>query len=198
MVLSRLVQRRMQIFFVGFLVLKLPRPKNKFGIKSTREYYKEIRNKCEDFALHNVDITSFKKILKNLNVGKASGIDQISARFLKDIAPVIAIHLANIINLSIKLDTFPSQCKIAKIGPLFKKDIKTEAKNYRPSSLLPLILKVIEKSIYNQTQDYLQRNELLYSYQSGFRANHSTDTCLSQLTDIILNGAEVGNIRVWF
>ena len=41
-------------------------------------------------------------------------------------------------------------------------------------------------------QDYLQRNKLLYGYQSGFRANHSTDTCLSQLTGMILNGAENG------
>ena len=31
---------------------------------------------------------------------------------------------------------------------------------------------------------------MLCSYQSGFRANHSADTCLSQLTDMILNGAE--------
>ena len=50
------------------------------------------------------------KILKNLDVAKASGIDQISVRFLKDDAPVMAIHLANIINMSIKLDTFPSKC----------------------------------------------------------------------------------------
>ena len=56
--------------------------------------------------------------------------------------------------------------------------------------MLPLIAKVIEKPIYDQTQDYLQRNELLYSYQSGFRANCSTDTRLSRLTDMILNGAE--------
>ena len=81
---------------------------------------------------------------------------------------------------------------MAKIKRLFKKGIKTEAKNYGPSSLLPLISKVIEKSIHDQTQDYLQRNELLYSYQSGFRANHSTDTYLSQLNDMILNGAENG------
>ena len=60
---------------------------------------------------NNVDITSVEKILKNLDVAKACRIDQISARFLKDGAPVIAIHLANIINLSIELDTFPSQCK---------------------------------------------------------------------------------------
>ena len=75
-----------------------------------------------------------------------------------------------------RLDTFPSQCKIAKIKPLFKKGIKTETKNYRPISLLPLISKVIEKSIHGQMQDYIQRNELLYKYQSGFRANYSTDT----------------------
>ena len=50
------------------LLLKLPRPKNKFGIKTTRDYYKEIRNKSEDFVLHNVDITSVEKILKNLYV----------------------------------------------------------------------------------------------------------------------------------
>ena len=92
--------------------------------------------------------------------------------------------------MSIKLDTFPSQCKIAKIKPLFKKEIKTEAKNYKPISLLPLISKVTEKPTHDQ--DYLQGNELLYSYQSGFSANHSTDTCLTQLTDMILMGAENG------
>ena len=67
-------------------------------------------------------------------VGKASGIDQISAKFLKDGAPVIAIHVASIINLSIKLDTFPSKCKIEKIKYLFKEGSKAETKNYRPIS----------------------------------------------------------------
>ena len=70
--------------------------------------------------------------------------------------------------MSIKLDTFPSKCKITKTKPLFKKGIKTEAKNYRPIYVLPLILMVIENLIHNQTQNYLQRNGLLYIYQSGF------------------------------
>ena len=111
------IQRGMQIFFVGFrrlITTKTSTPKNKFGIKTITEYYKKICNKWEDFVFHNVDIKSVEKILKNLDVAKAPGLDQISARFLKDGAPVISIHLANIINLSIKLDTFPSQCKIAK------------------------------------------------------------------------------------
>ena len=132
--------------------------------------------------------TTVDKILKNFEqIFK----EQISAKFLKDGAPVIAIHLVNI-NLSIKLDTFLSQCKIAKIKPLFKKGIKTEAKNYRPISILPLTSKSSQFHIkvHNQTY-YLQRNELLYIYQSsGFRANHSTYTCLSRFTDMILSVAE--------
>ena len=104
-----------------------------------------IQNECENFVVHNIDVTTVDKILKNLDVAKASGIDQISAKFLKDGAPVIAIHLANMVNLLIKRDTFPSKRKIAKIKSLFKMGIKTDAQNYRPIALLPLISKVIKK-----------------------------------------------------
>ena len=124
--------------------------KNKFGIKSTEQYYKQIRNECEDFVLHNVDVTTIDKMLKNLDAAKASGIDQISARFLKDGAPVTTCHLS-LTNLSIKLDTFPSKCKTAKIKPLFKRGIKIQAKNYRPVSLLSLISKVIDRKIDSQS-----------------------------------------------
>ena len=99
---------------------KPPHPKNKFGIKTTEVYYKEIRNESDDFVLRNVDVATVNKILKNLDVTKCSGIDQISAKFLKDRDPVIALHFSNI-NLSIKLETFPSKCKIAEIKPSFIK-----------------------------------------------------------------------------
>ena len=46
-----------------------------------------------------------------------------------------------------------------------KKEIKTEAKNDKPTSLLPLISKVMEKYIDDQTKDSLQINEFLYIYQ---------------------------------
>ena len=48
------------------------------------------------------------------------------------------------------------------------------------------------KIIHDQTQDYLQRNGLLHFYQSGFRAIHSTDTCLSWLTYVNLHDAKNG------
>ena len=48
------------------LLQKLPRLKNKFGIKTTEEYQKHVSNECEDFVLHNVDVITVDKILHNL------------------------------------------------------------------------------------------------------------------------------------
>ena len=93
----------MQILLVGFshnfvdsLLQKLPHPKNKFGVKTTEKYYNQIRNECEGFVLHNVNVTTIDKILKSLDISKAFGIDHISVKFLNDGALVIANHLANI------------------------------------------------------------------------------------------------------
>ena len=43
-----------------------------------------------------------------------------------------------------------------------------------------------------QTQDYLNENNILYKYQSGFRTKHSTDTCLSLLNEKIFTGIDNG------
>lgn len=59
---------RFQVF------LLLPRSKNKFGIKTTEEHYKQIQNECEDFVSHDVEVTS-EKILKNLDVTETSRVD---------------------------------------------------------------------------------------------------------------------------
>ena len=87
-----------------------------------------------------------------------------------------------------------SSIQLGTIGIHFAQNpnlrIKTEARNYKPIYILPFISKVIEKSIHYQIQDYLQKDGFLYIYQSGFKANRSTNTCLSQLTDTILNGAD--------
>ena len=95
---------------------------------------------------------------------KAPGMNEISPRFLKDGAEVLAKPICDIINLSIKLSAFPDTCKIAKLTPLFKKGSKTDPTNYRSISLLPLIPKLIEKVIHIQTQDYIDKNGLIYNF----------------------------------
>ena len=56
----------------------------------------------------------------------------------------------------------------------------------------PLISKVIEKVIHDQTSVFLNSRNLLYNYQSGFCKNRSTDFCLSFLNDKILMGFDQG------
>ena len=126
--------------------------------------------------------TTILNLLKQLNPAKSAGIDNLTGKFLKEGAPVLASPITDLVNLSISLSLFPDDCKIAKLKPLYKKEAKTKPKNYRPISLLPLLSKIIERIIHNQTQEFLDKNNILYKYQSGFQKHHSTDTCLSYLT----------------
>ena len=139
-----------------------------------------------------VQSNTISNLLKACNINKAAGIDDVYGRFLKDGADVLAISITQICNLSIKLSHFPKDCKLAKLKPLYKKGTKTDTKNFRPISLLPIVSKIFEKVIHDQTMEYLTDNNIIYKYQSGFRKNHSTDTSLSYLTDKILTGFDSG------
>ena len=111
---------------------------------------------------------------------------------LKDGANILTKPAAKICNICISSGLFPSDCKIAKLKPLYKKGSKTNPENFRPISLLPLISKVIERIVYDQVDNFLLQNNILYNYQSGFRKNHSTNLCLSFLNDKILKGFDEG------
>ena len=173
------------------LLDKLPDPPNKFNINSVREYYKFL-NLREEFNFSRVSEETVHKIIQNLDVKKAAGIDNVSAVFLKDGAEFLVQPITQLCNLSISASSFPDDCKSAKILPLHKKGSKTDPKNYRPISLLPLISKIIEKVIHNQTQNFLDDNNILYEFQSGFRKKYSTESCLSFLNDKISKGFDSG------
>ena len=178
----------------GNLLKNLPKPSNKFGLDSVKSYYENFNLYGRNFSFTLITEDNILDIVKKTNPTKAAGIDGLGGKFLKDGIPILALPLAQICNLSISLSVFPDKCKIAKLKPLFKKGSTTEPKNYRPISLLPLISKLIEKVIHDQTQKFLLENNILYKYQSGFRGNHSTDSCLSYLNDKILEGFDNGDI----
>ena len=59
-------------------------------------------------------------------------------------------------------------------------------------SILSSISKVMERLVYEQVEKYLATKNLMYLFQSGFRTNHSTDTCLLYLTDRIKYEVDAG------
>ena len=164
-----------------------------YGLDTVRNYYHDILGQLPSkFKFSNVTEDHVLQLLKDINVDKAAGIDNLSGKFLKDGANILAKPISELCNLSIKYSVFPKDCQIAKLKPLYKKGSTTLPKNYRPISLLPLISKIIEKVIHDQTQVFLDENKILYRFQSGFRKKISTDSCLSYLNNKTTTGFESG------
>ena len=129
------------------LVLKLPKPPNNLGTQSVNNYYKKCNFK-EWLLFSKVKSDKAFKILKNFDESKTPGIDDLSGIFLKDGASLLATPITQLCNLSISSGRFPDACKIPKLKPLFEKGPKTDPKNYRPISLLPLMSKVLERIVH--------------------------------------------------
>ena len=91
--------------------------------------------------------------------------------------------LTYIMNLSLKSATVLDDFKLARVLPIYKKGNRNYEGNYRPVSILPVASKVLEKMLYNQRHKYLEQNNLIYAFQSGFQCAHSTDTALTFLAD---------------
>ena len=68
----------------------------------------------------------------------------------------------------------PEKLKIARVIPIYKKGLRDDISNYRPTSLLSVFNKIIETIMYNRLVKFLEENKLLFSNQFGFRSSHST------------------------
>ena len=170
---------------------KLPDPSNKYNL----EYiFLDQSNFAipEVFHIKSTSEEKVFKIMKNIEISKAAGIDRLPGWFLIDGTEILSKPISDICNLSIFHGIFPNACKVAKLQPIFKKGKNVDPFNYRPMSLLPLTSKVIEKVVHNQTNEFLSDNKILCNYQSGFTANHLANLCLSFLTDKVLKGFDEG------
>ena len=69
---------------------------------------------------------------------------------------------------------FASKLKQAKVIPVYKSDDETEPGNYRPISLSSICNRRFEKLMYRQLKNFLDKNDILFKSQYGFREKHST------------------------
>ena len=101
------------------LLQKRPPPPNKYDIDSVKNFYKNL-NITTKFQLKPTTEDIVLKLLKNIDISKAAGVDNLPERFLKDGAVILAKPVTKIRNLSIKSKLFPDPCKLAKLKPIFK------------------------------------------------------------------------------
>ena len=106
-------EKRLDIFFQGKckhlknILKKLSDPTGKFGMPSVRQYYKGINFREKKLKFEAVSSVSILKILKEFKTNKATGVDNLAGRFLKDGSSKLCTTIAKICILSIKLASFP-------------------------------------------------------------------------------------------
>ena len=122
-----------------------------------------------------------EKLLMKLNVTKATGMDQISPRYLHVAITVMKRHLCKILNTSFTTGIFPALWKQAKVFPVFKNGRTTDMNNYRPVSILTTLSKIMEFHVHDALYSFRSSHDLISKFQSGFRKFHSCDTGLATL-----------------
>ena len=113
-------------------------------------------------------------IIKNLK-SNSPGWDSVPATVVKTTYSSFIEPLTHVLNMSLTKGIFPSEMKLAKVIPLFKACDPMLFSNYKPVPVLPLFSKILERLMYNQLLFFINKHSLLYSYQFGFRGNHSLE-----------------------
>lgn len=121
------------------------------------------------------------KIINNINVNKATGVDGIPAKVVKHCKNSIVPQITSLINLSVETGCFPDRLKQAQVRPLHKKNSPLDKSNYRPVSILPIFSKIYEKILETQLGDFFEK--IFHSYLCAFRRGYGCQTTLLRLLE---------------
>ena len=132
--------------------------------------------------------------LSSLDVRKSTGPDDLSSRFLKEVASEIAEPLTSLFNYSLQEKVVPTAWKRSHITPVHKGGASDDPSNYRPIAVVPVVAKVLEKIVSTQLSMYLERNNLLHPHQGAYRSGKSTEDILLLAVDRIATSLDKRNV----
>ncbi|XP_065645709.1 uncharacterized protein LOC136076163 [Hydra vulgaris] len=140
----------------------------------------------------DLNVSVVEEYLSKLNTNKATGMDKVHPKVLKECKSTLAKTSSLMFNKSFETSKLPKLWSCANIIPLFKNGNKLHPSNYRPVSLTSVVCKVMGRIIKNKMMKYLVDNKLINKNQHEFVNNKSCVTNLLKSLDFITNSIDNG------
>ena len=147
-------------------------------------------NQSHSLFLYPITQSEIENEIDALNPIKAVGPYSIPVHILKRLKYLMWTPLEILYNLSILTGTVPDRFKIARVLAVYKKESHMNLSNYQPISVVSVFNRILERLIYHRLINYIDKNNLLYNRQFGFRAKHSTSLAILSITDKIQKAIE--------
>ena len=131
------------------------------------------------------------KCIDGLSSNKSPGHDKLDSYLIIKTGTNIAGP--KIFNLSLVSGIVAHDFKKAKVIPLCKKGDPKLICNYRPTSILPCLSKLLERLVANPLETFITKYNILHNSQYGFRSNFSTQMALIDFVDKITSSIDKSN-----
>ena len=135
----------------------------------------------QEYEFKFIELLEIHQLVKGIDVNKASGIEYLSAKILKDCFEICEYELTYLMNCSVHTMKFPRAWKKCIVTPIPKSGDKLNPENWRPINNLCIPGKILEKCIYRQIEEYMEMYNLFCRNQHGFRKGKGTDTAVMEL-----------------
>ena len=132
-----------------------------------------------------ISLSEVSWAIGNLNIGKAAGIDGITAEFIKAASDRLIPILCLLYNKLYNNGIFPDNWSTSLITPVLKKGNQSDPSNYRGISLLPVLSKIFTNILNRRLEKWCDAHEVLGEEQGGFRSGYSTIDNIFGLSTLI-------------
>lgn len=146
---------------------------------------------AEVYSLPEPTFDKTSEMIRQMDIKKATGCDNIGARVLKSGGGYIAEMLTEIVRTSFRTSKFPEPWKMCRVTALEKSD-----GSRRPITVIPSSSKIQEQYVVSSLLEHLEKIKFWKPYQFGFRKNHSTTCALLCIQQLVASSLEAGLIVV--